>query len=65
MNLINAESNIADGLTQIQKEFKEVEIGSYPFFKKGKRGVNIVLRGKNLKLINNAREKIYRLLRTI
>ena len=64
--LINtAESNIADGLTQIQKEFKEVEIGSYPFFKKGKRGVNIVLRGKNLKLINNAREKIYRLLRTI
>lgn len=38
------ESKIAEGLAQIQYECEDVSIGSYPYFKKGKLGVNIVLR---------------------
>jgi molybdenum cofactor synthesis domain-containing protein len=38
------ESAIADGLGKVQDRFPDVSIGSYPFFRKGKLGVNIVLR---------------------
>jgi molybdenum cofactor synthesis domain-containing protein len=38
------ESKLAEGMTKIQNECEEVSIGSYPYFKRGKLGVNIVLR---------------------
>lgn len=38
------ESRIAIGLGDIQKQWPDVEIGSYPFFQDGKIGVSIVLR---------------------
>ena len=38
------ESKIATGMSKIQDECAEVSIGSYPYFKRGKLGVNIVLR---------------------
>lgn len=38
------ESKIAEGMTKIQNDCAEVSIGSYPYFKRGKLGVNIVLR---------------------
>jgi len=58
--LVNtAESNIAESLSKIQNEYiNEIEIGSYPFFQKGKRGVNVVLKGKNKKKLNEAQKKI-------
>ena len=57
--LINSpESYIAEDLARIQKKFNKIEIGSYPFMNGKKRGVNIVLRGQNLNLINNAEEEI-------
>ena len=57
--LINtAESNIADNLSIIQNKFKKVEIGSYPFMNNKKRAVNIVLRSKNKKQINNVTKEM-------
>jgi molybdopterin-biosynthesis enzyme MoeA-like protein len=44
INLRTVESEIAKSLTSVQDNNKDVEIGSYPFFKKGKIGVSIVLR---------------------
>ena len=48
INLITVESNIAKGLAKIQKKYKkEIDIGSYPFFRLGRIGVSIVLRSQN------------------
>ena len=44
INLRTVESEIAKSLTLVQDNNKDVEIGSYPFFKAGKLGVNIVIR---------------------
>ena len=44
INLKTVESEIAKSLTLVQDSNKDVEIGSYPFFKAGKLGVNIVIR---------------------
>ena len=51
------ESNISKKLGQIQKKYKkDVDIGSYPFFRLGKIGVSIVSRSSSvlqLKKVNN------------
>jgi len=44
INLRTVESEIAKSLTLVQDSNKDVEIGSYPFFKAGKSGVAIVIR---------------------
>ena len=44
INLKTYESEIAKPLTNVQNNNKDVEIGSYPFFRQGKLGVSIVLR---------------------
>ena len=44
INLKTYESEIAKSLTNVQNNNKDVEIGSYPFFRQGKLGVSIVLR---------------------
>ena len=48
INLYTVESNIAKDLGKIQKRFsKNIDIGSYPFFRLGKIGVSVVLRSTN------------------
>ena len=47
ISLKTLESEIAKPLKQVQKKNKEVDIGSYPFFRKGKIGVSIVLRSED------------------
>ena len=44
INLRTYESEIAKSLTNVQDKNKDVEIGSYPFFRQGKLGVSLVLR---------------------
>jgi len=44
INLRTVESEIAKSLTTVQENNKDVEIGSYPFFRAGKLGVAIVIR---------------------
>ena len=48
INLVTVESNISRQLEKIQKKFKkDIDIGSYPFFRLGRVGVSIVLRSQN------------------
>ena len=47
ISLRTVESEIANSLTKVQNDNKDVEIGSYPFFRQGKLGVSIVLRSKD------------------
>ena len=52
------EGDIAQILKNISEEFDSIDIGSYPFYKPPKIGTHIVLRGKDLKVIEEAIKKI-------
>jgi len=53
INLKTVESEIAKSLSDVQNKNKDVDIGSYPFFRAGKLGVAIVLRSSDKNKINN------------
>ena len=58
ISLRTVESEIANSLTQVQEQNKDVEIGSYPFFHAGKLGVSIVIRSENQSKINECNLQI-------
>ena len=58
ISLRTVESEIAESLTNVQNNNKDVEIGSYPFFQAGKLGVSIVIRSENQSKIDQSRLQI-------
>tara|TARA_B100000902_G_scaffold328596_1_gene324734 strand:- start:453 stop:1202 length:750 start_codon:yes stop_codon:yes gene_type:complete len=58
ISLRTVESEIANSLTQVQDQNKDVEIGSYPFFQAGKLGVSIVLRSEDKSKIDDCNSQI-------
>ena len=58
INIRTVESEIAKSLTLVQDSNKDVEIGSYPFFKAGKLGVAIVIRSDDQSKINICNSQI-------
>ncbi len=58
ISLRTVESEIANSLSKVQDQNKEVEIGSYPFFQAGKLGVSIVLRSENQSKIDDCSAQI-------
>ena len=58
INLRTVESEIAKPLSDVQNKYKDVDIGSYPFFRAGKLGVSIVLRSIDKKKIDNCNSQI-------
>tara|TARA_Y100000591_G_scaffold289293_1_gene274105 strand:- start:1181 stop:1930 length:750 start_codon:yes stop_codon:yes gene_type:complete len=58
ISLRTVESEIANSLTRVQDQNKDVEIGSYPFFHAGKLGVSIVLRSENQSKIDTCNSQI-------
>ena len=58
ISLSTVESEIAKSITEIQFKNKDVEIGSYPFFRAGKLGVSIVLRSSNKKMLDSCNIEI-------
>ena len=58
LSLNTVESEIADSLGKVQNNNKDVEIGSYPFFKAGKLGVAIVIRSIDQSKIDNCNSQI-------
>ena len=58
ISLNTVESEIAESLKNVQNNNKEVEIGSYPFFKAGKIGVSIVMRCTDKSKIDICNSKI-------
>ena len=58
ISLRTVESEIANSLTEVQNNNKDVEIGSYPFFQAGKLGVSIVIRSENQSKIDLCNSQI-------
>ena len=58
INLRTVESKIAKPLTFVQDNNKDVDIGSYPFFRAGKLGVSIVLRSEEQSKIDVCNSQI-------
>ena len=58
IKLYEGEGDIALELEQIVKAFSKLTFGSYPFNENGIHGTNIVIRGKDKKLMIKAEEKV-------
>ena len=58
ISLRTVESEIANSLTIVQNNNKDVEIGSYPFFQAGKLGVSIVIRSESQSKIDKCNIQI-------
>ena len=63
ISLRTLESDIAKPLKKTQEENKDVDIGSYPFFRKGKIGVSIVLRSRDQSKIDECSSQILKLIK--
>ena len=63
INLRTVESEIANSLTKVQDNNRDVEIGSYPFFQAGKLGVSIVIRSEDQKKIDVCNSQILELVK--
>ncbi len=62
INLYTVESNISKQLGLLQKKYKkEIDIGSYPFFRLGKIGVSIVSRSTSKTKLQSVYKEISRL----
>jgi len=58
ISLRTVESEIAQSLTDVQNNNKDIEIGSYPFFQAGKLGVSIVIRSEKKSKIDECTTQI-------
>ena len=58
LNLRTVESEIANSLTKVQDQNRDVEIGSYPFFHAGKLGVSIVIRSEDQSKIDECSSQV-------
>ena len=64
INLFTVESIISKQLGVIQKKYKKnVDIGSYPFFRLGKIGVSIVSRSTSKKILMNVNKDIIKIIK--
>jgi len=59
------ESKIGKDLGKLQKKFKDLSLGSYPFFQSGKVGVAIVIRGYSEKRIKDCKIILEKILKKI
>ena len=58
ISVLTVESEIAKSLEDVQNKFKDIEIGSYPFFRLGKIGVSIVIRSTEKNKIDDCFKQI-------
>ena len=64
ISLRTVESEIAKSITEIQNKNKDIEIGSYPFFRAGKLGVSIVLRSSDKIRLDQCYAEILKFIKT-
>ena len=58
VKIYKGEGDIALDLEEMVKTFDQLNFGSYPFSEKGVYGTNIVIRGKDKKLMEEAEDKV-------
>ncbi len=59
------EGTLAQGLGKLQADFPDLEIGSYPFFERGRFGVSVVLRGREEGPLGRAVDAVRALIREL
>ena len=65
LNLFTVESNISTHLGNIQKKYKkDVDIGSYPFFRLGKIGVSVVSRSTSRTKLSNVNKDLLKVIKS-
>ena len=65
LNLFTVESNISTHLGNIQKKYKkDVDIGSYPFFRLGKIGVSVVSRSTSRTKLSNVKKDLLKVIKS-
>ena len=65
LNLFTVESNISKQLGNIQKKYKkDVDIGSYPFFRLGKIGVSVVSRSTSRIKLSNVNKDLLKFIKS-
>jgi molybdenum cofactor synthesis domain-containing protein len=60
-----AEGVIAKGLGEIQARYPDLDIGSYPFYRRGEFGTSLVLRGRDGARLAAATEEVIALVKTL
>lgn len=60
-----AEGTIAKGLGELQARYADIDIGSYPFFRTGRFGTTLVLRGTDEARLAAAAEELRALIRSL
>ena len=60
-----AEGTLAQDLGSLQQRYPDIEIGSYPYFRRGDFGVTLVLRGTDRERLAAATEELKALVRTL
>ena len=65
IDLDHPESIIAKDLEELQREYSDVSMGSYPFFNNGILGTQLVLRSTNITELKSAEAKILACLNTL
>src|ERR1700756_1448281 len=60
-----AEGTLAKDLAELQERYPDVEIGSYPYFRRGDFGVTLVLRGTDRERLATATEELKDLVRPL
>jgi len=58
------EGELANQLEKIQNKFSDVDIGSYPFFRKGEIGLSVVAKGINSETINNIINEVEKIIKS-
>jgi molybdopterin-biosynthesis enzyme MoeA-like protein len=60
-----AEGTLASDLGALQSRYPDLEIGSYPYFRRGDFGVTLVLRGTDSARLTAATDEVKRLIRAL
>ena len=62
IDVFTPESNVAQALTDLQKKYNDVEIGSYPFSKDNRFGTTLVMRSSDEKRLHQCDEELKELM---
>jgi molybdopterin-biosynthesis enzyme MoeA-like protein len=57
------EGVIAQGLGEVQSRYGELDIGSYPFYRRGEFGTSLVLRGRAAARVDAAKDEVIALVK--
>jgi len=62
VDVFTRESNVAEELSELQRNYPDIEIGSYPFSKENKFGTSLVLRSKDSRLLKKCELELFKII---